>query len=167
MSRAGACLITALAVAAGVWSGGAAAEPGYRVVGDWLVQRDRDRFSGAENVIALRLSNDLRALMVRCLDRKPSVVVKALDQSFAGETDLFAVTFRADQLRPIQSVAEALDDRTAEILIREEMVEQIAAGREVAFRFETKRARFDHVFLVGRGAQRAVAEVFNACKKSG
>lgn len=90
---------------------------GIRMVGDWGVQSDQDRFSGATNVVAIRVVG-ARGFLLRCLDGKLSFAVKDFAAPFAGENDLIRVEFRADKNEVIGTLGEALDDMTAEIAVR-------------------------------------------------
>lgn len=150
--------IVAAGLAAVLMTFTTAAPAAQRVVGDWLVTVEADRFSDAnKTVVALTVSDD-GVLAVRCLSSRLSLAL--LGKYRTG--DIFIVKFRADRHDIIDTKAAAISDEVMEIHTPPEMVRQMLSAKEYAFRV-IGVARSDFVFRAGRGASRAIGEVTKAC----
>lgn len=160
--RAMTSVVGVVVVAAGLFSMAALAEQ-RRIVGDWIITSNRDRFSGGMTVVAATMQ-DGALFAARCIQGIFTLAIAdpAATGSFKGG-DVFQVKFRADNLDVIDTVGDAINDEVVEILPSGAMRGELAEAREYALRITTPiGSQFDRVFRAG-AASRALVDVFKAC----
>ncbi|MCW5693095.1 MAG: hypothetical protein KIT48_12090 [Pseudolabrys sp.] len=135
-----------------------------KVIGNWLLTVEADRFSdAATNVIALTEgTGGDGVLAVRCLRGNLSI---ALGGTKFDTGDKFLVKFRADKNIVIDTTGTALSETIMQLDTTHEMVRQMLTAKEYAFRVIGTSSK-DFVFRAGRGAAKVLGEVTKPCPLS-
>jgi hypothetical protein len=164
--RLNAAIISAavLLVTAG---GPAAAQETKKVVGNWLVTLEPDRFGDGARVFAMTSQNE-KVLAVRCMRRNLSIALVELRLLGTGRFEegmKFTVKFRADRNPIIETVGFGLSDLAFQLDTPREMVRQIMAAKEVAFRVTYRDTTADWIFRAG-AASKALVDVIKECPRN-
>jgi len=142
-----------------VFGGGAHAES--RVVGNWRLQIESDRFTDQTNVVALTLNNG-GGLAIRCLQGNLSILVSEARTKYE-EGDVFSINLRVDRQPVAERYGTAIGATFIEV--NEEMpeiIKQIRDGRELAVRIHGKVSFRTLVFSLAN-VSRALAPLVKAC----
>lgn len=156
-------------VAAAVLASAQALAAQEKVIGDWMVSVDKDRFSSSGDgtkTLALRAARG-NGIGVRCFPDGLSIAVMEM-QPGAGRFEegmMFTVKFRADEGKIIETIGLGLNDKTIEIGDGEEIIPLMLNAKEYAFRLTFKAVAIDMVFPAGKGAKQAIGTVLKACEK--
>lgn len=131
-----------------------------KTIGTWVVNTEADRFSEDKpKVIAITKGAGAYFLAVRCLNGELSFAMMGRKLK---EGDVFFVKFRVDKQPIIDTEAVAISSAVLEMTATKEMMVQLTAGKEYAFRV-TGTASEDFLFRAGRGSAQAINEVLKAC----
>jgi hypothetical protein len=134
-----------------------------RMVGNWLINTDRDRFSGDDKIVAMTMDQGAM-LAVRCMQKTFTLALR--DPNTAGELkegDLFEIKFKADENPVIDTIGDAINSEVIEIAATPEMQKELLSAKEYAFRVSTSAGtQFDRVIRAGV-ASRALVDVVKAC----
>lgn len=131
-----------------------------KVIGNWMVSVEADRFSDAANKVIAMTSNSGGAIfIVRCLSSEISFAI-------SGETyktgDQYLIKYRPDKSEVIDTNGVALSEKIIVMDTSLEMVRSLVAAKEYAFRV-IGASSYDLIFKAGAGAPKALAEVTKAC----
>lgn len=137
-----------------------------KVVGDWLVQIEADRFGDGGTDVAMTASATTAvAFAVRCIRREWSLAVLDLssDPKPLKSGSAFAFKFRVDQNVVVKGYGAAVNERLIQLETETNLVSQILKGKELAMRLERPDgATIDMVFPIS-SAPRALASHLKDC----
>jgi len=119
---------------------------GKSMVGDWMVSVEKDRFDGADQVVAIGAGNNNRVAAVRCLKGESSLAL--LGEFEAGQ--VAEIKFRVDNNPVVATLGSAINANVLQILTTDDMLRQMLDAREFAFRISTPRFSYDAVFKLER-----------------
>lgn len=133
-----------------------------RMIGNWMVSVDQDRFSDAPQAMAITMQHGA-ILAVRCLERSLSVAIRNVGV-IGGLTpgDIFSVAFRGSPHAVIQTMGDAVNDLMVEVMVTDEMRNDLITSAEYAFRLKFPASQIDVIFDAG-SAQEALQPVYRAC----
>lgn len=142
----------------------AAADYKNRIIGNWLVSAEEDRFGDGGVFVALT-DNDAFALAVRCLRKNLSLGV--LDVSSdpnpltTGESFKFA--FRVDKNPVIETKGVAISQRMIQIETEKYLVQAIRESKETAVKIENASGVSVVEIFQTRGGAKAFADLVKEC----
>jgi hypothetical protein len=132
-----------------------------RVIGNWLLRVDDDRFSDGKTVIAITAQGST-LLAVRCIQKNFSLAISAPAGGFEAD-DTVAIKFRADANPIVETTGAPINKAIIEVVATPDMRRELLTAREYAFRVTMPNgAESDSVFKAGAAA-RALPEVLKAC----
>jgi hypothetical protein len=135
--------------------------PSSRMIGTWLVNSDRDRFSGEPTVIAMTMQNG-SALALRCLKDGLSFAIHS-DVISGKPGDLFQVKFKGGTHAPDDTIAEAFADSIIQVLVTPAMRPALVTSDEFAFRIIDGTGAWHDLVFDADMAPKAFADVLKAC----
>ncbi|MFA6265968.1 MAG: hypothetical protein WC670_09680 [Pseudolabrys sp.] len=137
-----------------------AAVAASKVIGNWMVNIEADRFSDSTmNVVAITSGKSGGILAVRCLGGDLSI---ALGGPKFDTGDKFLIKFRTDKRPVVDTIAVAVSETFVEVDTTKEMVREMLTAKEYAVRIIGASSN-DFIFNAGSGAPKALAEVAKAC----
>jgi len=138
-----------------------------KVVGDWLISTEKDRFStasGSTKTIAARSSGD-NLLGVRCFPDGISLMLVDLRGGISQYTQgaNAIIKFRADDKSVIEAIGGATSNNAMQLSNGREMLNQMLGAKEYAFRIIYQGVTSDVIFSAGKGAKAALETISKAC----
>lgn len=133
-----------------------------KLVGNWLITIEKDRFTGDPTAIAVTTQGG-GVLALRCMQGALTFAVR--DGNTAGSLspgELFVVKFKGGAHDVMSTMADAINDSLIEIVVTPIMRQVLLNSDEFAFRFSGQTQQFDSVFKAGT-ASRSLAPVLDAC----
>ncbi|HRF08532.1 MAG TPA: hypothetical protein PL193_07800 [Xanthobacteraceae bacterium] len=160
--RAAAAVTAAIGYLALAAAGVAAQE--RRVVGNWHIVTERDRFTDQPRVLAVTAASG-HLLAVRCFSGNLSVMLIEGDSASgpfqAGAK--FQVMSRVDKSEVWTEVGTAVDQRGIQLDLPAFMFARIVTGKEVAFRVTNEVGSYKDWIFPLRRQKEALAPVADAC----
>jgi hypothetical protein len=132
-----------------------------RIIGNWLLIVEPDRFSGGNTVVATTAQAD-GLFAVRCIQQifTLAVTVPGAERFNAG--DPFKIKFKADANPVVETTGDAVNESIVEIIVTPDIRQTLAAAKEYALRVTTPAGtQFDSLFAAGD--HRALSEALKAC----
>ena len=104
-----------------------------KMIGNWLVKSDRDRFSGEATVVALSMQHGDEMLALRCLSNGLSFAIHS-NVIDGKQGDIYRVKFKGGDHAAEDTIGEALKDSLLEVAVTPEMRPSLVTSNEFAFR---------------------------------
>lgn len=138
---------------------------GQRIVGDWLVTSQEDRFEEGGTYIAMAGDGGGHLLGVRCIQKKLSLAFMNVgsDPKPLRIGDIFAFKIRTDKKPVFETMGKAINDRLIELVTTKEVVRDMRAGSETALRIESVAGVSNTTVFKTRGAKQAFAVIEKDC----
>ena len=142
----------------------AAADYERRIVGDWMISANEDRFGDGGTFTALT-SDGSNILAVRCIQKNLSLAMMEVggDPKPVTKGDLFAYKFRVDKQPIVEVYGEAINERLIQIATEKSLVKAMRAGQETAVRSETTSGVTRVSIFRMKGAPKAFADLSKEC----
>ena len=142
----------------------AMAGDGQRVIGNWYVTSEADRFGDGGTFLAMTGSAGL-GLAVRCIKKELSLALLDLsnDPKPLATGDVFALKLRTDKQPIREAFGKAISERLIQIPTDKDAVRSIRDGAETAVRIETTRDVVTTNVFKTRGARQAFADLVKEC----
>ncbi len=144
----------------------AQAEPVRKIVGNWIVSSEEDRFGEGGTYVAMTLDDTANAFGVRCIERQLTLALMpgtATDEPLE-KGQQFSIKLRTDK-GPVQDLkGGAINARLIQMEATPELVRMVRGGKETALRYETERGTSRTLVFTTRDNAKAFARVASECK---
>jgi hypothetical protein len=153
-----------IAVAAIAAAAPARADYQNRLIGNWHVSAEEDRFGDGGTFIAVTGDGGI-GLAVRCLRKDLSIGILDMspDPNPLTRGDRFNFSFRVDKTPIVEAEGVAISERLIELKTEKSLVNSIRAGKETAVKLTDAYGTSSvHIFTT-TGAAKAFADLSKEC----